>query len=65
MKVRAYHSSSYEGPYVYHDHDDCPEGSQISESEKVPGRKKYPRCAKCGEIDERPRETADIRGRRT
>ena len=46
-KVPAYHSSNANDPDVYHDHNDCPPGSQIPAHNKVPGTGGYPRCQKC------------------
>jgi hypothetical protein len=50
MKVSEYYSINPTDPDVYHDHNDCPSGSQIPESNKRYGRGPtggYRRCLTC------------------
>jgi hypothetical protein len=50
MKVNEYYSINPTDPDVYHDHNDCPSGSQIPDSNKRYGRGPtggYRRCLTC------------------
>lgn len=47
MKVSAYYSTVPRPPYVYHDHDNCPNGKQIKESDKRYGTNNWPKCKIC------------------
>ena len=46
-KVAPYHSSNPTDPDVYHDHNDCPSGSQIPDANLRPGTGGYRRCETC------------------
>lgn len=50
-KVPAYHSSNPSDPDVYHDHDDCPPGSQIPQRNRRSGTGDYRRCEVCKSMD--------------
>lgn len=50
-KVPAYHSSNIDDPDVYHDHSDCPPGSQIPRQNRVPGTGGFRRCKVCRSMD--------------
>lgn len=50
-KVYPYHSTNLDDPHVYHDHDDCPPGSQIPSWNRASGTGGYRRCQKCEEMD--------------
>ena len=51
MKVYPYHSSNPSDPDVYHDHSNCPPGSQIPAHNRLQGTNDYPRCEKCKKMD--------------
>lgn len=50
MKTSPYHSTNVDDPDVYHDHRDCPPGSQIPEKYRKAGTGGYRRCEKCSEM---------------
>jgi hypothetical protein len=49
-KVNPYHSTNPSDPDVYHDHSDCPPGSQIPARNRASGKGGYNRCRKCVEM---------------
>lgn len=50
-KVYPYHSTNPTDPDVYHDHSDCPPGSQIPAHNRAVGKGGYDRCKKCVQMD--------------
>ena len=46
-KVSPYHSTNPSDPDVYHDHDDCPPGSQIPPHKRAAGTGGHRRCHTC------------------
>lgn len=50
-KVSPYHSTNPSDPDVYHDHDDCPSGSQIPARNRASGTGGYRRCRTCVSMD--------------
>jgi hypothetical protein len=46
-RTSPYHSSDPRDPRVYHDYSDCPNGEQISPSNKRQGTGNLPRCGTC------------------
>jgi hypothetical protein len=51
VKVSPYYSTSPEDMqrqrYVYHDHEDCPDGRRIKPENRQPGTDERPRCDAC------------------
>lgn len=50
-KTSPYHSSNPSDPDVYHDHSDCPSGSQIPASNWQSGTGGNRRCHTCESMD--------------
>jgi hypothetical protein len=50
-KVYPYHSTDQRDPRVHHDYSDCPNGQQISPSNKASGTGQLPRCGSCQRLD--------------
>lgn len=50
MKVNPYHSSNPSDPDVYHDHNDCPTGQQIPDSNRRPGTGEQRKCEHCKDM---------------
>lgn len=51
MEIFAFHSSNPADPDLYHDHDDCPDGSGIASWNRVAGAFGYHRCPTCRSLD--------------
>ena len=49
-KVDPYYSINPTDPDVYHNHDDCPPGSQIPAHNRRSGTNDYRRCDKCQDM---------------
>lgn len=47
MKVSPYYSINPTDPDVYHDHDNCPSGSQIPQQNRRAGTNNQRRCLTC------------------
>ncbi len=47
MRVANYYSADRSDPDVYHWHDDCPTGQQITSLNKRTGTNGYRRCKQC------------------
>ena len=47
MLTYPYHSTTPKDPEVYHNHNDCPKGEQISAGERANGTNGYPHCEDC------------------
>lgn len=50
-RTSAYHSTDPRDPRVYHDYSDCPNGEQISRSNRQSGTGGLPRCGSCKRLD--------------
>ena len=51
VKTSACHSTNQDDPDVYHDHTDCPSGSQIPAKNRETGTGGHRRCETCQSMD--------------